>query len=92
MLQAYKNFPPDEKFGMVSQIRRKRRYPSILILQNERRVNRKMKEKILWSCQGSVIEIDAALDIAKEVNYLDNYTFDNLGETMIRTFKILTRF
>ncbi|HNP24677.1 MAG TPA: hypothetical protein PKM63_21380 [Panacibacter sp.] len=28
--------------------------------------------------------------MAKEVNYLDNYTFDNLGETMIRTFKILT--
>ena len=40
--------------------------------------------------QGSVIEIDAALDIAVDLAYLDGLKTASLGELMISCFKILT--
>src|SRR4030095_15630148 len=39
---------------------------------------------------GSVIEIDAALDIASDLGYLKEIETDNLGKFMINCFKILT--
>ena len=36
------------------------------------------------------MEIDAALDIAKELNYLDNFDLNQLQESMIKTFKTLS--
>ncbi len=40
--------------------------------------------------RSSLVEIDAALDIASGLEYLKNYDVYNLGEGMIRCFKILT--
>ena len=37
--------------------------------------------------RGSIIEIDAALDIAKELNYLETVSLENLGKQMINCFK-----
>jgi hypothetical protein len=36
------------------------------------------------------IEIDAALDLAKELEYLNNLELNKLGDSMVRCFKILT--
>ena len=38
----------------------------------------------------SVIEIDAALDIANNLDYLINYVVTKIGEAMIRCFKMLS--
>lgn len=40
--------------------------------------------------RGSLIEIDAALDIANVLDYLKNYNLVPIGEKMIRCFKLLT--
>ena len=40
--------------------------------------------------RGSIIEIDAALDIAGELEYLENYDLNKLCETMVRCFKMLS--
>jgi len=40
--------------------------------------------------RGSVIEIDAALDIAVDVAYINALNTGSLGESMIRCFKKLT--
>ncbi len=40
--------------------------------------------------RGSVIEIDAALDIANDLNYLTNFNSEKLGESMIKSFKMLS--
>jgi four helix bundle protein len=40
--------------------------------------------------RGSIIEIDAALDIANDLEYLQAYNTTKLAEAMITTFKILT--
>jgi four helix bundle protein len=39
--------------------------------------------------RGSVIEIDAALDIAKELMYIENDKIETLGNLMIQCFKLL---
>ncbi|HTH30340.1 MAG TPA: four helix bundle protein, partial [Lacibacter sp.] len=40
--------------------------------------------------RGSVIEIDAALDVASDLSYLKNFNPEKLGETMIKMFKLLS--
>ena len=40
--------------------------------------------------RSSIVEIDAALDIADGLEYLKNYETSKVGEAMIRCFKILT--
>ena len=40
--------------------------------------------------RGCIIEIDAALDTANELNYILAYDTKNLAKAMIRTFKILS--
>jgi four helix bundle protein len=40
--------------------------------------------------RGSIIEIDAALDIANELPYLSSYPTQKLGELIIRCFKLLS--
>jgi hypothetical protein len=39
---------------------------------------------------GSIIEIDAAIDIASDLQNLDLYDSSRLGEAMLQTFKILS--
>jgi four helix bundle protein len=40
--------------------------------------------------RGSIIEIDAAIDIANELGYLNNFGLNKLGESMIKCFKLLS--
>jgi four helix bundle protein len=40
--------------------------------------------------RGSVVEIDAALDIANDLNYLMQIETENLGRSLINCFKMLT--
>ena len=41
--------------------------------------------------RGSIIEIDAVLDLCIELNYGKNENLQSLGEYMQRTFSMLTR-
>lgn len=40
--------------------------------------------------RGSIIEIDAAIDIANDLDYLINYNIENVGTKMILCFRLLT--
>ncbi|HTN07178.1 four helix bundle protein [Agriterribacter sp.] len=40
--------------------------------------------------RGSIVEVDAALDIASDLNYLNNIDMKDLAEKMVSTFKLLT--
>lgn len=40
--------------------------------------------------RGPLIEIDAALDMATELSYLNTFNTNQLGVLMIRCFKMLT--
>ena len=85
-----KYLPPDEKFGMISQIRRAALSVHLNIAEGASRKSEAERKRYYEIARGSLIEIDAALDIALELNYLTNFSFDELGGLMIKCFKILS--
>lgn len=94
VLECYKltkALPADEKFGMISQIRRAALSVHLNIAEGASRRSEVERRRYYEISRGSIIEIDAALDIANELNYLNNYETNKLGETMLRSFKMLSK-
>lgn len=93
VLECYKltkQLPSDEKFGMVRQIRRAGLSVHLNIAECSSRKSEVERKRYYEISIGSIVEIDAALDIAKELNYLDNLDLNQLQENMIKTFKLLS--
>jgi four helix bundle protein len=94
VLECYKLtkvLPLEEKFGMISQIRRAALSVHLNIAEGSSRRSAAERKRFYEIARGSLIEVDAALEIANELNYLKNYNLDNLGEKTVRCFKILSR-
>src|SRR5258706_6866983 len=85
-----KKLPAEEKFGMITQIRRAALSVHLNIAEGASRKSETERKRFYEIARGSIIEIDAALDVASGLQYLENIKLDNLGESMIRTFKILS--
>lgn len=93
VLECYKLsklLPADEKFGMISQIRRAALSVHLNIAEGASRKSEVERKRYYEISRGSIIEIDAAVDIAYDLNYLVETNLEKLGETMIRCFKMLT--
>lgn len=93
VLECYKltkHLPADEKFGMISQIRRAALSVHLNIAEGASRKSETERKRFYEVARGSVIEIDAALDIASCLNYLDGFKLDALNECTVKTFKILS--
>lgn len=85
-----KLLPADEKFGMISQIRRAALSVHLNIAEGASRKSEVERKRFYEISRGSVIEIDAAVDIASDLDYLQGLNLEKLGETMVRCFKMLT--
>jgi len=93
VLECYrltKGLPAEEKFGMISQIRRAALSVHLNSAEGSSRKSEAERKRYYEIARGSVIEIDAALDIAADLTYLDGFNTESLGESMISCFKILT--
>ena len=64
-----KDFPADEKFGMVSQIRRAALSTHLNIAEGCSRKSENERKRFFEIARGSVVEVDTALDIAHELYY-----------------------
>jgi len=85
-----KTFPAEEKFGMISQIRRAALSVHLNIAEGASRKSETERKRFYEIARGSIVEIDAALDIADDLKYLDNYDTLKIGEAMVRCFKMLS--
>ncbi len=85
-----KQIPADEKFGMISQIRRAALSVHLNIAEGASRKSELERKRYYEIARGSIIEIDAALDIANDLQHLNNQNLNILGETMIKCFKMLS--
>ena len=93
VLECYKLtkvLPAEEKFGIISQIRRAALSVHLNVSEGSSRKSEAERKRFYEIARGSVIEVDAALDIAKDLNYLENYDLTNLGEKTVRCFKMLS--
>lgn len=93
VLECYKvtkTFPQEEKFGIISQVRRAALSVHLNISEGASRKSEAERKRFYEIARSSVVEVDAALDIAKELNYLEDYNLKNLSESTITCFKIIT--
>jgi four helix bundle protein len=93
VIKCYKltnQLPSEEKFGMISKIRR----PAVSVHLNlAEGVSRKsdVERTRSFEITGSlVVEIDAALDVANQVGYLVNIDTEPLAKAMLNCLKMLT--
>ncbi len=71
-LECYKithQFPTEEKFAMVQQIRRAALFVHLNLAEGCSRKSKVERNRYFETSRGSVIEIDAALDIAYKLSY-----------------------
>ena len=93
VFECYKlcnTLPSDERFGMISQIRRAAVSVYLNIAEGASRKSAIERKRFYEIARGSAIEIDAALDIANDLGYLKNYDLIKLSEAMISSFKLLS--
>jgi four helix bundle protein len=93
VLECYrltKILPAEERFGMISPIRRAALSVHLNIAEGASRKSEVERKRYYEISRGSIIEIDAALDAAKDLDYLNEYNTKTLGEVMVRCFKILS--
>ncbi len=85
-----KVLPVEEKFGMISQIRRAALSIHLNIAEGASKKSEVERRRYYEISRGSIVEVDAALDIASDLNYLNNIDMKNIEEKMVSTFKLLT--
>ena len=93
VVECYKvtnQLPDNEKFGMISQIRRAALSVHLNIAEGASRKSETERKRFFEISRGSIVEIDSAMDIAFELGYLENKNLISFGESMIDTFKLLS--
>ena len=85
-----KLFPDSERFAMISQIRRAALSVHLNIAEGSSRKSEIERKRYYEIARGSIIEIDAALDIANDLDYLNNQNLIIMGETMVKCFRLLS--
>ncbi len=85
-----KHLPLEEKFGLMTQIRRAAVSVHLNISEGSSRTSSAERKRYFEIARGSVIEIDAAIDVSVRLNYLSGFDPNPLNELMVRCFRILT--
>jgi four helix bundle protein len=92
-LECYKitkRFPSDEKFAIISQIRRAAVSVHLNIAEGCSRKSPKERNRYFEIARGSVIEVDSAIGIAYKLKYTTIEELQLLGESILKTFKLLS--
>lgn len=92
-LESYKvtkQFPSDERFAMVQQIRRAAISVHLNIAEGCSRKSQPERNRYFEISRGSVIEIDSAIGIAFQLQYVSREQIGDMGDSIIKTFKLLS--
>jgi four helix bundle protein len=86
-----KDFPIEEKFALVQQMRRAANSVHLNMAGGCSRKSMAGRKRFFEISRGSVIEIDAALDISSELSYCSKEKLTDLGLYMVRCFSMLSK-
>jgi four helix bundle protein len=92
VLECYRitrHFPAEEKFAMISQIRRAALSTHLNVAEGCSRKSAQERKRFFEVSRGSVIEVDTAVDVALDLEYCSAADVQLLGEKLIKTFKLL---
>ncbi|OGE79143.1 MAG: hypothetical protein A2751_05905 [Candidatus Doudnabacteria bacterium RIFCSPHIGHO2_01_FULL_46_14] len=87
--KATKNFPKDEIFGLVSQMRRCAVSITSNIVEGFGRQTFKEKIQFYFIARGSVVELQNQLLVAKDVGYMPKNEFIETADQTVKVHKIL---
>lgn len=88
--KAIKQFPPEEKFNIVLQIKRAATSVHLNIAEGASRKSLAERKRFYEISRSSVVEIDAAFDLSEDLGYCSKTNLQDLGEAMIHCFKLLS--
>ncbi|HLG38395.1 MAG TPA: four helix bundle protein [Chitinophagaceae bacterium] len=82
--------PSEEKFNMVQQVRRAALSVKLNLSEGCSRRSAAERKRYLEISRGSVIEIDAALETAVDLNYFKTGELEKTGELLNKCFAMLS--
>ena len=85
-----KQFPTEEKFVLIQQIRRAAISVHLNIAEVAHENQSKKRKRFFKTAGGSVIEIDTAVSIAYKLNYFKLEELRPLAEAIIKTLKMIS--
>ena len=86
-----KEIPAEEKFGMISQIRRAALSVHLNIAEGCSRKSLAERKRFYEIARGSLVEVDTALDIAVDLSYTSKVKMNELGVLIKRTFQLISK-
>lgn len=89
--QVSLKLPPDERFNMVQQIRRAALSVKLNLAEGSTRRSEVERKRYLEISRGSVVEIDAALETAVDLEYFSVEQLQNIGVLLNRCFAMLSK-
>lgn len=85
-----KLLPPEEKFNMVSQMRRVDLSVKLNLAEGASRRSENERNRYYEVARGSVVEIDAVLETAVDVDYFRVEQLQTSGELLNKCFAMLS--
>ena len=85
-----KGLPPEEKFNMVPQMRRAALSVKLNLAEGSTRKSDIERKRYLEISRGSVVEIDAVLETAVDLEYFIKEELMSSGELLNRCFAMLS--
>jgi four helix bundle protein len=82
--------PAAEKFGMIAQIRRAALSVHLNIAEGASRKSEGERKRFYEIARGSLVEIDAELDIAADLKYVIAVELQSLSNSMVNCFRVLS--
>jgi len=86
-----KGFPGEERFSLTQQIRRAALSVHLNIAEGCSRKSEVERKRFFEVSRGSIIEIDAALDVCSDLEYCQKEDLKELGLAMVRCFSMLSK-
>ena len=83
--------PPEEKFNMVQQIRRAALSVKLNLAEGCTRKSAVERKRYLVMSRGSVVEIDAVLEVAFDLNYIKKEDIERICELLNKCFAMLSK-
>lgn len=90
--KATKDFPKEEKYGLVSQLRRASASIPTNIAEGKGSLYSKKLISFLDIARGSAHEVEYLLRLSKDLEYFDEDTYGELNKSCTQILKMLTNF
>jgi four helix bundle protein len=94
VIEIYKTtiaLPNEERYALRSQIRRATVSVYLNISEGASRSSSRDEKRFYEISRGSLVELDAALEICVELGYFTKDQLQEVGSLMLRTFQMLSK-